>query len=140
MDQQLTITVVGTPLGKGRPRFHRASGRAYTPEKTRNFETNLKLAAQDVMAGRPPLAGPLYVMVEAYFPIPQSWSKKKRDQAEAGTIRPTTKPDWENIAKMLDAFNQVVWIDDAQIIHGAIAKHYSNQPRLRVDVLQPGGQ
>ena len=144
MDQEvirgmLTITVAGTPLGKGRPRFHRASGRAYTPEKTRNFETNLRLAAQDVMADRPPLEGPLTVCVHAHFPVPQSWSAKKRSRALEGAISPTTKPDWENIAKMCDAFNQVVWKDDSQVVHGTIIKMYSDRPRLSVFVIQKGG-
>jgi Holliday junction resolvase RusA-like endonuclease len=130
----IVIELAGTPLGKGRPRFSRASGRPYTPEKTRNFESNLLLAAQDVMAGRPPIEGPLYVRVEAHFPIPQSWSKKKQAGALLGVLRPTTRPDWENIAKMLDAFNKIVWIDDAQVVDGIIVKRYSDRPRLRVEV------
>ena len=130
----IVVELAGTPLGKGRPRFQRATGRAYTPEKTRNFETNLKLAAQDVMAGRPPLEGPLFVHVYAHLPIPQSWSAKKRNLAMSGITRPTTRPDWENLAKMLDAFNQVVWVDDAQIVEGVIIKRYSDLPRLRVEV------
>lgn len=132
----IVVELSGTPLGKGRPRFQRATGRAYTPEKTRNFETNLRLAAQDVMAGQPPLEGPLYVIVEAHLPIPQSWSAKKRKAAIDGTLRPITKPDWENLAKMLDAFNEVVWRDDAQIVHGAILKLYSDRPRLKVKVMR----
>jgi Holliday junction resolvase RusA-like endonuclease len=130
----IVVELAGTPLGKGRPRFMRATGHAYTPEKTRNFESNLLLAAQDVMAGRPPIEGPLYVRVEAHFPIPQSWSKKKQAGALLGTLRPTTRPDWENIAKMLDAFNKIVWIDDAQVVDGIIIKRYSDRPRLRVEV------
>jgi Holliday junction resolvase RusA-like endonuclease len=130
----IVVELAGTPLGKGRPRFVRATGRAFTPEKTRNFESNLLLAAQDVMAGRPPIEGPLCVRVEAHFPIPQSWSKKKQAGALLGVLRPTTRPDWENIAKMLDAFNKIVWIDDAQVVDGIIIKRYSDRPRLRVEV------
>lgn len=132
----IVVELSGTPLGKGRPRFMRATGHAYTPEKTRNFETNLRLAAQDAMNGQPPLEGALLVVVQAFFPIPQSWSKKKRIAALTHAIRPTTKPDWENIAKMLDAFNEVVWRDDAQIIHGTIIKQYSDRPRLRVEIMR----
>jgi Holliday junction resolvase RusA-like endonuclease len=130
------IELAGNPMGKGRPRFSRASGRAYTPEKTRNFETNLRLAAQDVMAGRAPIEGAVSVRVEAYFPVPQSWSVKKRSAALLGVTRPTSRPDWENIAKMLDAFNEIVWRDDAQVVEGFIAKYYSDRPRLRIEVRQ----
>jgi Holliday junction resolvase RusA-like endonuclease len=130
----IIVELAGTPLGKGRPRFMRATGHAYTPAKTRNFESNLLLAAQDVMAGRPPIEGPLYVRVVAHFPVPQSWSKKKRASALLGELWPTTRPDWENVAKMLDAFNGVVWVDDAQVAEGLIIKRYSDRPRLRVEV------
>jgi|KBSMisStaDraftv2_1062788.scaffolds.fasta_scaffold187901_1 Holliday junction resolvase RusA-like endonuclease len=130
----IVVELAGTPLGKGRPRFMRATGHAYTPERTRNFETNLRLAAQDAMNGEPPLQGQLYVNVEAYFPVPQSWSIKKKSAAALGMMQPTTRPDWENIAKMLDAFNTIVWRDDAQIVEGRIAKYYSDRPRLRVEV------
>jgi len=132
----IVIELAGTPLGKGRPRFMRATGTAYTPVKTRNFETNLKLAAQDAMAGRPPIEGAVSVRVEAFFPVPMSWSRKKRAAAMLNVMRPTTRPDWENIAKMLDAFNSVVWRDDAQVVEGTITKHYSDRPRLRIEVRQ----
>jgi len=132
----IVIELAGTPLGKGRPRFMRRTGHAYTPEKTRNFEGNLRLAAQDIMAGRAPMEGPLCVRVEAHFPIPKSWSKTKQAGARLGAYRPTTKPDWENIAKMLDAFNEIVWRDDSQVVEGVIAKFYSDRPRLRVEVSQ----
>lgn len=130
----IVIELAGAPLGKGRPRFMRATGHAYTPEKTRNFESNLLLAAQDVMAGRVPMEGPLSVRVQAYLPIPKSWSKKKQAGALLGAIRPTSKPDWENLAKMLDAFNKIVWCDDSQVVDGFVCKRYSDRPRLRVEV------
>jgi Holliday junction resolvase RusA-like endonuclease len=86
------------------------------------------------MAGRPPLEDALRVSVLAYFGIPASWSAKKRAAALAGLVRPTKRPDWENVAKMLDALNGVVWRDDAQVVSGLIEKHYSDRPRLRVEV------
>jgi Holliday junction resolvase RusA-like endonuclease len=130
----IVVELAGTPVGKGRPRFMRATGHAYTPEKTRNFETNLLLRAQDVMAGQPPIEGPVAVIVYAYFPIPQSWSQKKRAGALLGVRRPTGRPDLDNIIKMLDAFNGIVWRDDAQIVEGSVSKHYSDRPRLCVEV------
>jgi Holliday junction resolvase RusA-like endonuclease len=66
--------------------------------------------------------------------VPQSWSAKKRAAALAGAIRPAKRPDLDNIAKMLDALNEVVWRDDAQVVSGLIEKLYSDRPRLRVEV------
>ena len=124
----------GQPVGKGRPRFSRASGTVYTPEKTARYEERLAWAAQSVMAGRPLLTGGLQVDIEAYMDIPKSKPKTFRAAALAGAIRPTTKPDPDNIAKMLDALNRVVWVDDSQIVTLNVRKHYSDRPRLQITV------
>ena len=126
----------GQPVGKGRPRFSRASGTVYTPEKTARYEERLAWAAQSVMAGRPLLTGGLQVDIEAYMDIPKSKPKTFRAAALAGAIRPTTKPDPDNIAKMLDALNRVVWVDDSQIVTLNVRKHYSDRPRLQITVCE----
>lgn len=130
----VTVTLPGIPQGKGRPRFVRRTGHAFTPAKTRSYESMLQGAAIEAMNGHSILDGPLNVKVEAHFPVPASWSQKKRAAALLGVTRPTTRPDWENIAKMLDAFNGVVWLDDKQIVEGSIVKRYSEAPRLVVTV------
>lgn len=131
----IEVELPGQPAGKGRPRFSRKSGRAYTPAKTRSYESMLQGVAIEEMNGRAPLEGPLVVVVEAHFTIPESWSKSKKAAALLGVTRPTSRPDWENIAKMLDAFNEVVWKDDSQVVEGTITKHYSDRPRLVVRVI-----
>jgi Holliday junction resolvase RusA-like endonuclease len=130
----IVIELAGEPRGKGRPRFARRTGHAYTPQKTASYEAMLRHEAALAMADRPPFEGALSVRVRAFFQVPQSWSAKKRAAALAGTIRPTKRPDWENVAKMLDAFNGVVWRDDSQIVSGLIEKHYSDRRRLRVEI------
>jgi Holliday junction resolvase RusA-like endonuclease len=127
------IKLPGVPAGKGRPRFSRRTGHAYTPEKTRSYESMLQGAAIEAMAGRPPIEGPVRVSIEAHFPVPVSWSKKKQAEALAGDIRPG-RPDWDNLGKMLDAFNEVVWRDDSQVAAGSISKFYSLTARLEVTI------
>jgi Holliday junction resolvase RusA-like endonuclease len=134
----IIIELLGEPKGKGRPRFARRTGHAYTPQKTASYEACLRHEAALAMAGQPPIEGAVCVQMSAYFSIPQSWSTKKRDAALAGTIRPAKRPDLDNICKMLDALNGVVWRDDAQIVQGLIEKHYSDRPRLRVEVTRGG--
>jgi Holliday junction resolvase RusA-like endonuclease len=90
------------------------------------------------MVGRPLLEGALHVQVSAYFAVPQSWSTTKRAAALTGAIRPTKRPDLDNVVKVLDALNGVIWRDDAQVISGVIDKHYSDRPRLRVEVARFG--
>ncbi len=134
MSEPIVITLAGTPTGKGRPRFSRKSGHAYTPEKTRTYEDNLAYIAQAAMHGRELYSGPLSVYVLAIFPVPASWSNKKRAQALAGSVRPTCKPDADNLLKVLDAFNGIVWHDDKQIVNASILKRYGEKASYQVIV------
>lgn len=77
---------------------------------------------------------PLSVKVEAFMPVPVSWSIKKRAAADAGEITPCTKPDLDNVCKLLDALNEVVWKDDSQIVAMTAIKRYSLTPLLRIGV------
>ena len=129
----IEIVLLGAPRGKERPRLTRA-GHAYTPEKTRSYEAALKYAAEQAMAGRAPLSGPLLVDMVALMPIPQSWPKKRQEAARNGTELPTKKPDWDNFGKVVDACNLVVWVDDAQIICGTVSKFYHDKPMLAIRV------
>ena len=117
------------PVGKGRPRFTR-SGHAYTPARTRAAERQIAIAARSRMAGKPPASIPLRVSVTAVFPIPKSWPKAKREAAEAGTLAPTVKPDVDNIAKLVDALNGIVFEDDRQIVELSVLKAYGPEPSL----------
>lgn len=137
----ITIRLAGIPEGKGRarstlikPRGKPAFISNYTPANTRRYESNLKFVAQETMGDRAPIEGPLKVCVFASFPVPASWSKKKQAAALAGEIRPTTKPDADNLMKVLDALNQVVWRDDSQIVDGFVRKFYSETPGLIVTI------
>lgn len=134
MPDTITITLAGKPVGKGRPRFSRKSGHAYTPAATRDFENSLRGAGQMVMAGRDLIEGPVEVEVTAYMPIPTSWSRKKQEAAADGLILPMTTPDADNLLKMLDALNEVVWRDDKQIADAVVRKRYSRKPSLRVEI------
>jgi Holliday junction resolvase RusA-like endonuclease len=133
--RRVVIELPGEPRGKGRPRFIRSTGHAYTPQTTRNFEAQLKFAGQLAMKGAPPMEGALKVEILAAFSVPASWSKTKQTRAYAGTVRPTGKPDFDNIAKCVgDALNHVVWRDDSQIVTATVSKRYSVNPRLHIEV------
>ena len=129
-DDLVTIRLAGVPKGKGRPRFSRKSGRAYTPEATRSYEGALRYAAQEVMGNRKPLDGPLAVSIIARFPIPSSWSKKKKEEA----LYAVCKPDADNLAKVLDALNEVVFKDDKQVAQLMMTKIYDEAPSLEIKI------
>lgn len=127
---RLDFTVSGEPQGKGRPRMTRA-GHAYTPAKTRSREALIAYHAQQAMAGRPLVEGPVRVSIVATFAVPASWSKRKRSDALSGLLRPTKKPDFDNIAKLVDAINGIAWLDDAQVVEGHVSKVFGDAPSTR---------
>ena len=138
----ILVILPGEPRGWGRPhvRVIRPRGAPafasfYTDAETRAFEMSLKWQAKTSMKSAPPMEGPIAVKITAAMGVPKSWSNKKRDAALAGTLRPTGKPDWDNFAKMLDAFNKIVWLDDAQVVDGSVSKIYSEIPQLRIEVM-----
>jgi len=137
----IVVELPGEPRGWARPRVRVATPAKSRPfaqffkdADTRAFEDALFWRAKAAMGPRPPLEGPVAVRVVAAMAVPVSWSRKDRDAALAGVIRPTGKPDWDNFAKMLDAFNGIVWTDDAQVVDGGVIKIYSEAPSLRVEV------
>jgi Holliday junction resolvase RusA-like endonuclease len=138
-ETSLNFSLDGAPMGKERVRFVKATGRTFTPERTVNYESRLALAAQQAMAGRPLLEGPLGLQLTAKMPIPASKPKRFQEAARRGAERPVKKPDWDNFGKILDALNLVVWHDDAQVVEGHVSKVYSDRPSLEVRVWQIGG-
>jgi Holliday junction resolvase RusA-like endonuclease len=64
-----------------------------------------------------PLQGPLLLGVRAYLPIPKSKPKKWQAAAQAGEIRPISKPDTDNLIKQIkDCANRAMWGDDCQVV------------------------
>lgn len=132
----IRFRVDGEPMGKERARS--GSGKNhYTPERTRLYEMAVRVEAMKAMGAREPLAGPVSLAMKAVMPIPKSFSRKKREAALRGEIRPTGKPDLSNIIKAVeDAMNEVVYRDDGQIAeYGRSGKIYGDHPMIIVDVV-----
>ena len=74
---------------------------------------------------------PVRAIIEVIQGVPQSWSKKKREEALANQLAPTTRNgDLDNIAKsILDALNECVYHDDCQVTTLIISKRYGEEPR-----------
>lgn len=126
------FAVPGKPMAKQRPRFSRATGTAYTPKQTANYENLIRLAFAERYPAHVPTDDPVTLKVCAVYPIPKSWTKKKQIQAVNGEIFPG-KPDVDNIQKAVqDAGNNLIWLDDAQIHEGTTVKRYGEHPGLTV--------
>ena len=124
----LSFTVQGQPQGKGRPRMTK-SGHVYTPAKTREYEERIRNAAMSEM-GRSKILPwkdkqPLKVIIECFFALPKSATKRQRIDVLEHRAFPLKKPDIDNVAKsILDAMNGYVYGDDSQVTDLVITKRY----------------
>jgi len=124
--------IPGDPVAKGRPRFTR-QGRAYTPAKTANYEKSGRIIAKDLWGDQAPIRFPVDCAVIAKLPIPKSWSKKKKLEAEQNYLPHTSRPDLDNFIKIaLDILNGVVIEDDSIVVSLSGEKKYSATPGLLV--------
>ena len=65
--------------------------------------------------------------------IPKSTPKCRRSAMLSGAIRPTKKPDWDNIGKLVcDALNGVAYDDDKCVCEAVVRKFYGCEPRILV--------
>lgn len=134
----IRFVVPGAPQGKGRPRVSSIGGHArmYTPAKTAAYEGLIAHAAQQAMAGRALLDGPVSCAIAIDAPVPASWSQKKQRAALAGEVLPTTKPDADNVVKAIfDGLNGVLWRDDVLVVDLRVRKRYAATPCVRVEVM-----
>jgi Holliday junction resolvase RusA-like endonuclease len=135
--EPVTINLVGVPQGKGRARAFLRAGHIshYTPEKTRTYEGMIRTVAMAEIGNKEPFDCPVEFVMRAIFPVPASWSSKKRQRALGGEMRPGKKPDLDNIAKAWnDALNGVVYRDDSLICRMTLEKRYGPQALVIVTV------
>lgn len=135
---KVQFTISGEPCGKGRPRFATVGGyvKTYTPKETVSYENLIKISYR-MKYGLERFGDtqPLMMCVKAYYSIPKSTSKKNRQLMLDKKIRPTKKPDWDNIGKIVaDSLNGVAYRDDAQVVDALIRKYYSENPRVEITI------
>lgn len=139
MSKEIRFTVPGPPAAKQRPRF--SNGHTYTPQKTVQYENLVKVCYEQAARGyKFPDDAMLDVRIFAFYEIPKSVSKKKRQQMIDNEIRPTKKPDFDNIGKIIcDSLNGIAYRDDAVIVDAQVRKFYSERPRVEVSIRTTGG-
>ena len=126
MGMTYIFEVPGKPVGKGRPRFTRAR-HTYTPEQTANYENLVKVCFMNKYPDAVPYDGPVVMSIYSFFPIPESWSKKKKMLAMEHMIVPG-KPDCDNIVKIIcDSLNGIAYNDDAQVYSCQVVKAYDEK-------------
>ena len=139
---QVKFTIPGEPKGKGRPRVVNRGGfsKAYTPKDTVAYENLVKLEYGYQANGfRFDDGTQLDMRIHAFYGIPKSASKKKRGLMMEGLVRPTKKPDMDNVVKIIaDSLNQIAYKDDTQIVDCQCRKFYSDEPRVEVRIIEIG--
>lgn len=145
----IKLVVLGEPMGKQRPKFSTFNGyvKTYTQQETTNYE-NLVIYEYrnhyDSMSFQP--HEQIVAVINAYFKIPKGRYKqykrtntieldKQGKEMLENKIRPTKKPDNDNIAKIcLDALNGIAYPDDSQIVGLYVNKYYSEEPRVEINL------
>ena len=133
------LTILGEPMGKQRPKFSNAGKfvKTYTPKETINYESKVVFAyknATDYFFGDKEVKATII----AFYKLQKQHYKKKGINKEGmdkliGIINPTSKPDCDNIAKIiLDALNGIAYHDDSQITKLVVCKKYAEQPKVIV--------
>ena len=129
------FTVLGEPRGKQRPRVTR-KGNTYTPAETVQYENLVRMEYRRQCGDyRFPDDAALDMRIIAYYAIPKSASKKKRQEMLEHRIRPLKKVDCDNAVKIVaDSLNMIAYRDDVQIVDCQIRKFYSSEPRIVVTI------
>jgi len=134
MANPLTFTIFTEPTAKGRARATWVNGKAhtYTPEKTRDAETDIK--CQIINSGIQGFAQGVPLKLEAIFYRTRPKSLPKR------VILPVSKPDATNYLKGLeDAMEDLLYPNDSQITTVVAKKRYGYPPRVEVKLSEDDG-
>ena len=142
MTFMVMYTVYGEPVGKGRPRFAKRGAfvSTYTPLKTKTYEDEIRMMARVAMGSSEPLETPVTLAIYIRVGIPTSFSKQKRKDALEGILKPTKKPDADNVLKcFMDAMNGIVYLDDKQVVNIHLTKIYAETPAVEIMVKEDLG-
>ncbi len=129
IDDTLRVTIPGEPVAQGRGRAVRMGKgvRVVDPTRARNWKAtaaeHIRIAM--IQQHHQMMAGPLRVVIRCYWACPRS--KCLKTKPRPAEWRPK-RPDADNLAKaVLDAATDVIWWDDAQVVHLTVEKWQADQ-------------
>ena len=150
MRRRISFTASGPVRGQGRPRAYvRPSGHAglYQTDADMSYREMLRILALEAMreagymsAATGSISG-FRVYMRVWKKIPSSWPKKRQAEAAEGRIPLASKPDIDNVVKMvLDAMNGIVYPDDRLVVSVMACKGWSLDDALDVTVIWDDGK
>lgn len=118
----MKITAEIVPIPLARTKINTANkGRFLTPSSQR-FKRDLGIIARAAMAGQKIFTGAINIYIDLY----KNCATTSRNYGDA-----------DNHAKaVLDALNNIVFVDDAQVVSLQVAKHKSKIQGLQIFILQ----
>lgn len=154
MKDFIEFEIIGEPFGKlnMRPIIVNGHARAFSPNKNNRYmdsvitsleKNEIVKNAKDIIF---PKGTPVYVIIVAYFKIPDTHYKFYRKENKwrydsigekmlNGEILPTKRPDLDNISKVVcDGISHSgkIWHDDSQIVGLTLTKRYEKEPKVVV--------
>ena len=140
MDIKFTVVLEPKAQKRARSRIVRQGEHAFNmvyKEKGQRLEEDKFIALLYQHKPACPVSGPVVMGVKVYLPIPASKPKKFKAAAMAGEIRPTTKPDLDNLLKHLkDCCKGIFWQDDKQVVEylPGTGKYYGEPARWEIEM------
>jgi len=125
------IVIYGSPKAWKRHRSSKFSG-MYNPS-AKEEQVIQSYFIEELGEDFPMIHGEVFLSVDAYRPIPKSMPKSLAILYDAKALMPTSKPDVDNLCKIIqDALNKVIYNDDSQITFLKVNKYLSFTPRTEI--------
>lgn len=125
------FTIPIAPRGKDRPRFSNFG--VYTTTRTQSYENYVKACYIEECDSVSFGSSPIKLSIVAYVPLLSKFKKQEKIDALNGKIKPSGKPDSDNLIKVImDALNKLAYDDDKYIYKIEVEKVYSDLPRTEV--------
>ena len=130
--KSISFTIYAPVQGKARPRFTK-TGHVYMDPKTKEYE---RLVRDTYLAsGGQKFDGAVRMEMTCRYMVPKSASNTKKANMLARKIVPQTKPDADNIAKIImDALNGAAYEDDKNVTSLHIEKIYGMESSVTVTI------
>ena len=122
--RKIKFEIPRKPTPKGRPRYGKY-GTVYTPKKTVEYENLIRFMFIQTNEKAFLDNEAIKIDINFYFKVPDSYTKKRKNNIYAGKELYTKKPDIDNLIKsVLDGLNGYAYADDKQIIDIKATKNY----------------
>lgn len=122
--------IPGKPFAWRRAQRDKRSGRTFTDKEMVAHQVEVARIGGEAWGPKPPLFGPVKLLVIGTFETPPSWPPALREAAARGEVYHDIKPDDDNILKQVaDALQFVVFVDDCQKADTRVVLRYGQGER-----------